>query len=120
MRMWMVPVKIMCRKHLLGEHVECHMIESHLFNKKKISGYVRNNCIEPTSLRRRHNQLVTEMEIRKYNHDSPLKHNSLELYYLPSKEECAKVNVRKSQWELLKRCKDCRRLYNETNSIERN
>ena len=26
MRMWMVPVQYMCRKHLLGEHVEHHML----------------------------------------------------------------------------------------------
>lgn len=25
MRMWMVPPELMCRQHLLGEHVELHM-----------------------------------------------------------------------------------------------
>lgn len=26
MRMWLVPPSHMCRKHLLGEHVELHML----------------------------------------------------------------------------------------------
>jgi hypothetical protein len=31
MRMWMVPPKVMCRKHLLGEHVEIHMLAGSLY-----------------------------------------------------------------------------------------
>ena len=30
MRMWMVNPGFMCNKHLLGEHVECHMLVGHL------------------------------------------------------------------------------------------
>lgn len=30
MRMWVVNPKILCRKHLLGEHVELHMATGHL------------------------------------------------------------------------------------------
>ena len=42
MRMWMVNPRIMCRQHLLGEHVEIHMFHSEnklllkAFNEKEM------------------------------------------------------------------------------------
>ena len=45
MRMWMVPPSKMCRKHLLGEHVELHMIAACLRLGKSIRGYVETGLI---------------------------------------------------------------------------
>lgn len=36
MRMWMLPTAGMCRKHLLGEHVELHMLLGSLRRGKNI------------------------------------------------------------------------------------
>ena len=37
MRMWLVPPSHMCRKHLLGEHVELHMLLGTLKKGKSIT-----------------------------------------------------------------------------------
>lgn len=38
MRMWMLPPETMCRKHLLGEHVELHMLLGSLRRGKTLTG----------------------------------------------------------------------------------
>ena len=72
MRQWMVDPRIMCRKHLLGEHLEHHMLIGSIKNGKKIKGYIDNNLLEPLSLFNRHEQLVQEMLRRGYSHNSQL------------------------------------------------
>jgi len=72
MRMWMVNPKILCQKHLFGEHVELHMFIGTLKRKISISGYIENNLLEILSIEQRHSELLTEIIDRKYNHKSPL------------------------------------------------
>jgi hypothetical protein len=75
MRIWDIPPPHLCRKHLLGEHVELHALWAILSENR--SGYRRH----PETLRwegklaalyRRHELLVAEMERRGYRHSSPL------------------------------------------------
>jgi len=75
MRIWDISPKKLCRLHLLGEHRELHAIWSIIVNNKK--GYSNH----PETLRwngklkalyLRHEKLVKEMEIRGFNHKSPL------------------------------------------------
>lgn len=103
MRMWMVDPKIMCRKHLLGEHVECHMFRSVIVSGKKIDGYIRNNCLEIQNLKDRHDKLAKEIEDRGYNHKSPMEEISSEFFL---KWKC-EVDPVKSLDDLLERCIDC-------------
>jgi hypothetical protein len=70
--MWMVNPALMCNKHLLGEHVECHMLVGHLKRKRPITNYIRLNLLEPTNLRERHDKLALEMKNRGFMHKSPL------------------------------------------------
>jgi hypothetical protein len=100
--MWMVDPKILCRKHLLGEHVELHMLDGHLRRGRRIDGFVRNNCTEPASITSRHLALATEMERRGYRHVSPL--NSLAWPDYAT----IKVDAEASLAELLRRCPECR------------
>lgn len=72
MRMWMVNTSYMCNKHLLGEHVECHMILRSAMKGKKLDGFVLSNCLEWFSLHKRHDDIANEMEFRGMNHKSPL------------------------------------------------
>lgn len=105
MRMWMVPTRILCRKHLMGEHVECHMFLGTLKKGKSMQGYFDNNLFEPVSLFARHWDLAWEMISRGYNHNSPLDQmevNSL-IYALPDK----RVIVSKSLEDLVRRCPRC-------------
>lgn len=75
MRIWDIPPKELCYKHLLGEHRELHAIWAILVDNKY--GYSRH----PETLRwkgklkalyNKHTELVKELYARGYNHRSPL------------------------------------------------
>ena len=99
----MVDPKIMCRNHLLGEHLECHMFAGSIKRGHNLEGFLKNNLLEPMSLEKRHAQLVEEMEKRGFNHKSPLEIKKSDLEYLGEK----KIDVDSSLKELLRRCKNC-------------
>lgn len=99
----MVDPSIMCRKHLLGEHVELHMFVGSINNGINIRGYIRDNLCEPSSIRSRHEELVDEMIKRGYKHNSPLP----EFCYVDK----TLINTSKSLAELLSRCKECNNRY---------
>ena len=111
MRQWMVDPKIMCRKHLLGEHVEHHMLLGTLKKKKNVQGYVDKNLFEPQRLFSRHAELVKEMYRRKFNHQSELTEDSSVLDYLPRNQYNNVINKEESLKELLRRCPECRKRY---------
>src|SRR5579883_1035759 len=75
MRIWDLPPRLLCRRHLLGEHRELHAVWSILTKGK--TGYSSH----PETLRwkgklkalfARHERLVAEMARRGYRHASPL------------------------------------------------
>jgi hypothetical protein len=75
MRIWDVPPGRLCRNHLLGEHAELHAVWSVLTQGK--SGYANHPETQRwkgklKALYSRHEQLVAEMENRRYKHKSPL------------------------------------------------
>lgn len=62
----------MCRKHLLGEHVETHMIVGSLNRGKDLRGFYAKGLIDTSRLQGRHDALVYEMLKRGFNHTSDL------------------------------------------------
>jgi len=72
MRMWMVNPNIMCRQHLLGEHLELHMFLGTIKKGTSIEGYLKNGLLETHNIQSRHDQLVQEMIKRGYKHNTPL------------------------------------------------
>lgn len=75
MRIWDLPPEALCRRHLLGEHVELHALWSIITRDKK--GYsnhpeTRRWRGKLMALFLRHQRLVREFERRGYNHHSPL------------------------------------------------
>jgi len=109
MRMWMVDPSIMCDRHLLGEHVEIHMLVGCLRKKKNIRGYVEKGLVEIRSLRTRHDGLVREMRRRHMNHASSLPRT------IPRPEKgvgFGRVDRRASLKELRRRCPSCRQVQN--------
>jgi hypothetical protein len=75
MRIWDLPVKKLCKNHLLGEHRELHAIWNIISENKK--GYSKHPETKRwkgklKALYIRHEKLVTEMKKRGYNHNSPL------------------------------------------------
>lgn len=102
MRMWKVPPEVMCRKHLLGEHVEMHMFAGSIRHGRSIDGHIERGQVEVKHLRARHDELAEEMLRRSYLHRSPFP--DMEIPDLGG-EVIEGVSLR----ELRRRCKDCRR-----------
>ena len=108
MRMWGVKPNQLCRKHLLGEHVEMHMFAGTVKAKKSITGYIRKGLVNPRLIKTRHDELAKELESRGYNHQSPLEFNCLNL---PEHFLSIKSNIR----ELKSRCPIC---FNRKEKVE--
>jgi len=117
MRMWMVNPKLMCRKHLLGEHCECHMFLGSILKKKSVAGYIRNNLFEPTSLKLRHDALASEMQARRYNHKTPLDFSLEILNYLEPDQMVHRIDQENSFRDLTHRCNVC--MNNALNQIHK-
>jgi hypothetical protein len=112
MRMWNVDPKLMCRKHLLGEHVECHMMVGAILKKHSISGFIRNGLIEVHNIEKRHKELVLEMTRRGYNHRSELPG------FKPWIE--GTVNSSTNVIELARRCPECKKRMEKYNNVNEN
>jgi hypothetical protein len=113
--MWMVNPRILCRKHLLGEHVELHMFLGCLKKGMNLEGYVKNNLLEFSSLRQRHDALVKEMEFRQYKHHSDLDFPTGYSFAQVDSVIGSQVDAEKSLKELLNRCEMCKRRHENDN-----
>lgn len=104
MRMWNVPPELMCRQHLLGEHLELHMFANAIEAKKRIEGFF-NGLVDTSLIKKRHDQVVAEMLRRGYRHESPLDY----------KDELrrGRVDAKANLAELKKRCKACKERQND-------
>ncbi len=101
----MVPVAGMCRKHLLGEHVELHMIAACMRRKMRLDGYFEKNCIEPRAVKERHDEIAAEMQRRGYDHRTPLRQPGVA--YLRGLAG-VRVRAKSSLADLMERCPECR------------
>ena len=106
MRMWNVDPKMMCDKHLIGEHVEMHMFVGSINKGISIKGYVDKGLLTVNKLRERHDELAVEMERRHINHLSPLP--TFKVVNL-NVDQGAVIDSKESKKELLRRCSLCRK-----------
>lgn len=110
MRQWNVNPQLLCRKHLLGEHVECHTFAGTIKKGISIDGYLLNKLVDIGTIKIRHDILADEMKRRGMNHKS-------ELNKFNEGKEIKTVNSEENLKELCKRCKECkRRIENENNA----
>lgn len=105
MRMWMVDPATMCRKHLLGKHVEIHMFVGTMRKGLNMEGYLAGNLLEPSSLMQRHDELAAEMERRGYKHRTPL----LQPGPYPAVWDKVRIDRASALEELHRRCPECRK-----------
>lgn len=107
--MWKVNPKIMCNRHLLGEHVEMHMFVGTINKRISIEGYLKKNLLETSHIEKRHEELANEMISRGMKHNSPLPicdRNGLKDWHIHYKlDEKAALEA------LLSRCELCKRKY---------
>jgi hypothetical protein len=99
MRMWLIDPRLLCNQHLLGEHVELHMLAGSITRGRSVAGFVATGLIEVHSLYTRHTQLVAEMESRDMNHASPLP--QVQLW------RAGAVDPARSLMDLTERCTGC-------------
>lgn len=103
MRMWNVDPSKMCRKHLLGEHVELHMFLGSIKKGTSMVGYIEGGLLEPFHLWDRHDAIIEEMRLRGYDHQSPLVPT-----LLPQNIPHGFVDVQANEQELHRRCTECK------------
>ena len=118
MRQWNVHPRIMCDQHLKGEHLEMHMFIGSIKRGTKMHGYIKNNELEPLTIKSRHDELVEEMQRRGMSHKSPINDDMGEILHIllldtgHTKEEIFKtIDTRKSLDLLISRCKECKVRY---------
>jgi hypothetical protein len=100
--MWMINPKTMCRKHLLGEHVECHMFVGTIRRGKNIRGYLLKGLLEIHNIQHRHDELAEEMRQRGYQHSSPIG--------FVYEKKVGRINRKQNAIQLRNRCAECRKL----------
>lgn len=110
MRMWNVDPKLLCRKHLLGEHLETHYFIGTIRKGKSIKGYITNGLVEVHNILRRHDELAEEMKRRGYKHKSPARECNL--------WECGCVDSEHNIVELHRRCSECRKRIERSEEYE--
>ena len=108
MRQWLVKPKLLCRKHLLGEHVEHHMFVGSIDKGRSVEGFLRDGLLEPKTLYSRHDELVEEMKRRGYNHQSPLPR--IDISHLRD----GNIDIEYNLLDLYNRCEECARRINES------
>jgi len=99
-RMWNVPVEILCRQHLLGEHNETHAFIGCMKKGTSLKGYIEKGLVEVQNIKKRHDELSEEMVKRGYRHLSPLEQN---ICY-----DAGYVNSEQNINELRDRCEKCK------------
>jgi len=98
----MVDPTMLCRKHLLGEHVECHMFRGSLHKGTSLRGFIDAGLLDSRRLARRHGELAAEMQRRGYRHQSPLPRD------FDVKSAKGDIDTVAAMEELANRCEECR------------
>ncbi len=99
--MWGVDPSVLCRKHLLGEHLEMHMFAGALRKGRSLQGYIDGGLVDVHRIPSRHDALVREMEVRGYKHSTPIPRD---IEY----PIAAGLDLMQSLCDLLERCPECR------------
>ena len=102
MRMWGIYPKLLCRKHLLGEHLEIHMFVGCILKGKNIEGY-KKGLVNILCLNSRHHFLAEEMMERGYHHNSPLPS-----FHIPEHKSAGYINIAENIKALESRCPECK------------
>jgi hypothetical protein len=100
--MWNIEPKLLCREHLLGEHLETHMFIGCIKKGTSLKGYIEKGLVEVHNIIDRHDQLVKEMESRGYCHKSCLE--GKELLWCEG-NICVEKNIE----DLKNRCSECQK-----------
>ena len=101
MRQWLVDPRLLCNRHLLGEHVEHHMFVGTIRRGIRLDGYLKGGLLDTRTLRDRHEELAGEIIRRGMRHRSPLP-------AFPCPPPAGAVDPFDNLEELARRCLACR------------
>ncbi len=111
MRMWMISPKLLCTKHLMGEHGEIHKFLPTFRKGYSVDGRFKSVIqIQLNALEERHDRLAEEIDRRAKKgggHKSPLKNiPDLAKIYPQHYNKC--VDIENSLSDLIERCPECK------------
>jgi len=107
MRMWLVPPRVLCRWHLLGEHYEMHMFLGSYKKNTSLKGFINNGMLDPSCMLERHNVLVHEMYEREYEHDTPIEKDLCDALAKDYSDYTSCVDIDRNLEVLQERCPSC-------------
>ena len=106
MRMWMIDPKLLCNKHLLGEHGEIHKFKKSFEKRYSVKGRLSPVIqIEPQNMKSRHDELAKELKNRKMNHKSDYEQPNVD--YIEGINNIV-VDRNISLRDLSERCQECK------------
>lgn len=108
MRMWNVPASMMCDQHLLGEHVELHMVEGSILRNRSLRGFIDRGLIQLPGVWARHWELVAEMRARGMQHSSPLRIERVKWERM--ERSTTRPSIEEDEAVLRERCYACREI----------
>lgn len=103
MRMWNIDTTKLCRKHLLGEHVEMHMFKGSIEKGHSIEGFIKNKLVNVGQIKKRHDEITKELFRRGFNHKSPMG-------LFNEGTTCNVIDVDFNKQDLMRRCEHCREM----------
>jgi hypothetical protein len=106
MRMWMIDTKLLCDKHLIGEHGELHKHIHNFVKKHNMATRIEKGQIEVESMGTRHDELAQEMLDRGFRHQSSFQ--MPDISYIPESLRIRKVDINANLAELRSKCTKCR------------
>lgn len=112
MKMWMISARLLCMRHLSGEHNEIHKHRHNFEKRHSIAGRIAINACEPMSMKSRHDELAAELRRRAVEAGRKPPHSPYEipdLSYLPEAHRTFRVNREASLRLLVSRCPECAR-----------
>lgn len=113
MRMWNVPIAMLCKKHLLQEHASMHAFAYTIVKGKPMDAYIERGHCDCSVILHRHNVLARELLDRGSKHHTPMSST----INFPSEGH---VDVNESIRRLKEICPDCAARYENLNTPEGN
>ena len=108
MRMWMLPPETMCRKHLLGEHVELHMLSPEAYGAgKTFTGSSPGSWRTPGACSGGTKSLCSKCSGAAHRHASPLDEAECETLARRYGHTGTGIDAGANAAELARRCPEC-------------
>lgn len=110
MRMWGLDPRILCSRHLVGEHGELHLFIWCLVRHRRLEGYTTRGLMDIRLMVKRHRELADEMHHRGMAHNSKISDSDKVAIkeFIKSHPNTGFVDLQRNLYALRERCAACR------------